>query len=93
MLGLFGDHRQDACATLVGLKRCLEAIEEVSAIVGAGRGFGVVLHRERLGGLVANTRDRVVVEIAMSNLQAIRQRLFVDRESMVLRGDFDLAGF
>ena len=70
-----------------------EAVEQVVAVLRAGRGFGVVLHRE----------DRLVLQ-AQAFVGAVEQRDVrrprrpagsasgIDDEAVVLAGDLDLAG-
>ena len=58
----------------------------------AGRSFRVILHTERLQLSMTQTRDRIVVQIEMRYLAAAELALGRNGESMVVRGDFDLAG-
>ena len=59
----------------------------------AGTGFGVVLHGENRQLLVTQTFDRVVVEVYMRDLHLGGiERIKVDTETVILRGDLDLAG-
>src|SRR3972149_2600252 len=66
--------------------------EEIGAGVRAGGGFGVVLHAEGGHFEMVEAFDRVVVEAAVSDLQAAGQRIFLDREAVVLRRDLDRLG-
>src|ERR1043166_2428674 len=70
-----------------------EIAEQVERVVGAGGGFGVVLDGD--GGLaaVAETFERLVVEIDVHVLDLVlRQRVGIDRKAVILRGDLDAAG-
>ena len=79
-----------------------EPVEQVGRVVRAGRGLGVVLHRERLqravGGPQLETLDHVVVEADVAHRGGAVRRLGrrvergVDREPVVVRRDLDLAG-
>ena len=51
------------------IKLLLELIEEIAAIVGAGRGLGVILHAEGVDVQVSNTRDGVVVQVAVGDFE------------------------
>ena len=66
-----------------------ELIEEVPGVVGTGTALGVVLHRKRRQRLVTDAFDRVVVEIDMRYLEALRNRLGQHREVVVLGRDLD----
>ena len=57
----------------------------------AGARLGVVLHRERGKRLVPDTLDRVVVEVYVRDFEAVRNRLWQDREVVVLARDLDVA--
>ncbi len=63
------------------------------AIVRAGGRFGVILHAEGGHFEVVEALDRFVVEAAVGDLQKIGERLFLDREAVVLRRDLDRARF
>ena len=56
-----------------------------------GRRFGMILHRKNRQFLVAKARDCVVVEIHMRDLDVRRQTVSIDRKTMVMRRDLDLA--
>lgn len=60
--------------------------------MGAGSGFGVVLDAEDGQGLVANAFDSAVVEVDVGDFHIVRQSVWVDCETVVLRGDGDFAG-
>ncbi len=67
--------------------------EEVVRIVRAWRGFGVVLHAEEGSVFVAHAFVGVVVEIQVRDFDvAGGQRVGIDAEAVILRGDFDLVG-
>src|SRR5690606_2281089 len=69
-----------------------ELLEEIVAVVRPGRGFGMVLHRERGPLLEAQTFDRSVVQVSVghgSNLLA--DRILRDRKAVVLRRNLDFA--
>src|SRR4051812_8871426 len=82
---------KDAKVRLPLLHRLDELPEQVVRIVGAGRRFRMVLHREdRLRGM-PETFDGPVVQVEMRHGDVRRQRVGIHREAMVLRGDFDFA--
>ena len=58
----------------------------------AGGCFGVVLDAERRIFLVADALDRVIVQVGVRHFQVVWQRVAINRESVVLGRDFDLAG-
>ena len=66
-----------------------ELIEEVPRVVGTGTALGVVLHRKRRQRLVTDAFDRIVVEIDVRHLEALRNRLGQHREVVVLGRDLD----
>ena len=66
-----------------------ELIEEVPGVVGTGTALGVVLHRKRRQRRVTDAFDRVVVEIDVRHLEALRNRLGQHREVVVLGRDLD----
>src|SRR5437899_2000970 len=67
-------------------------LEQVAAVARAGRGLGMVLHREHRLVLERDAAVRAVEQRHM-RLDCVRgQRRAVDREAMVHRGDLDLAG-
>ena len=58
-----------------------------------GRRFGMVLHTESREFAMPNPRNGLVVEIAVGDLQAVGQRLFLDGKAVILCRYFDLATF
>ena len=58
-----------------------------------GGRFRMVLHAEDGQFFVAHPFNRVVIQIDVTHFDIFRQRLGIDRESMVLCGDCDLAAF
>ena len=70
----------------------LEGIEQIGAVVGTGRGLGVVLNTKGGKLSVSNSSDGIVVEVPVSDFQAIRQGRLVDGKAVVLRSDFDASG-
>src|SRR6185436_14176738 len=80
-------------STVASLHELTEAMEEVVRIVRAGRCFGVVLHREHRQLAVPQSLARVVVEVHVARLPAVRgDRLRVDGEAVILRRDLYLPG-
>ena len=67
----------------------LEGIEQIGAVVGTGRGLGVVLNAKGGKLLVSNSGDGIVVEVPVGDFQAIWQGRLFDGKAMVLRSDFD----
>ena len=57
-----------------------------------GRRFGVILHAEHGLGHVPQALHGAVIEIEVRDLHVVRDGVWVDREPVVLRRDFDLAG-
>lgn len=49
----------------------LEGIEQIGAVVGTGRGFGVVLNAKGGKFFVSNSGDGIVVEVPVGDFQAI----------------------
>src|SRR6188768_1561028 len=69
-----------------------EAPEEITRVVRTGRRLRMILDgEERLLG-VREPLDRLVVQIEVGERRLAFQRVDVDREAVVLRGDLDLAG-
>src|ERR1700728_758726 len=69
-----------------------EILEEVMGVVGAGAGFGVVLHAEERHGAVAKAFEGVVVEVDVGELDfGSVDGVRIDGEVVVVRGDLDLA--
>src|SRR5436309_14486629 len=62
------------------------------AVARAGRGFWMILHREHRLVLQGEAAVRAVEQRDVSLLDVLRQRLLVDREAMIHRGDLDFAG-
>src|SRR5260370_37086167 len=70
-----------------------EIVKEVSRIVRAGGGFGMILHAKH--GVIAEpeTFERLVVEIDVGDLAFARvERVGIHGESVVVRSDLDLIG-
>src|ERR1051326_4952894 len=62
-------------------------------IVRAGAGFGGGLHGEQRQRAVAQALERVVVQVDVSEVDvAGLERVGIDGEVVVVRGDLDLAG-
>ena len=60
-------------------------------IVRAGRGFGVVLHAEDRLVAVAEAFQRLVVQVDVGDLDVAQvERIGIDREAVIVRGDLDL---
>jgi len=72
-------------------KASLELIEQIHAIVGASRRFGMVLDTESRQLAMPNSGDGVIVEIPVSDLQRLRKRLLEHRKAVILRRDLDPA--
>ena len=53
----------------------------------------MVLHAEHRFGLVPQTLHGPIVQIDVCHFDVRRQRIGIDREAVILRGDLDLAGF
>ena len=67
--------------------------EQIVRIVGAGRGFRMVLHAEKRQLLVAKAFVGVVVQIDVCNLDVFGgEGVGIHSESMILGGDFHLFG-
>ena len=58
-----------------------------------GRSFRMILHAKNRLRLMPHAFHRLIVEIDPIHLHVARQRLGIDREPMILRRDFNLAGF
>src|SRR5260221_5786519 len=67
-------------------------LEKIAGVIRAGGGFGMILDAENRQRFVPQPLDGVVVEIDVRNLHVARQRIRIDREPMVLRGDSHLPG-
>ena len=94
--GFSAERRADIgglCGSLTGGGyRFPELVEQVLAVVGARGCFRVILHAEGVVRAMADSRDRIIVQVAMRDFQLGRQRFFLDREAVILGGDFDFAG-
>src|SRR5215217_1028016 len=66
--------------------------KEVVAVLGAGAGFGVILHREDRLAIDGEAGVGIVEERDVRLGDASRQAFGVDSKAMVHRGDFHLAG-
>jgi len=67
--------------------------EEVVRIVRAGRRFRMILHAEQGQILVAHAFVGVVVQVDVRDFDvARRERFRIDAETVILGGDFHLAG-
>src|SRR5258708_5179056 len=70
-----------------------EVVEQVVRIVRAGRSLGMVLDAEDGFAAMAEAFERVVIEIDVGEVDVVCvERLGVDREAVVVRGDFDASG-
>ena len=67
-------------------------VEQIVAVVRAGRSFRVVLNAVRRKMAMANPFDCLVVEIAVSHFEFGRESVFGDGKAVILRGDFHSAG-
>jgi hypothetical protein len=61
-----------------------EALEVMIGVVRAGRGFGMILHRDYWQRFVAQAFDAAIVQIYMRYLHVRRQTVCLDRESMIV---------
>src|ERR1043166_445781 len=66
-------------------------IEEVTGIMWAGRGFRVILHAEHGHFTMAHSFNGLVVEIDVRNFDLRGQRIGINGETVVLRGDGDFS--
>ncbi len=67
-----------------------EVVEEVVRVVRAGRGFGMILHAEDRLAAMAEAFERLVVEIDVGDVDVVvAERIGIDREAVIVRGDFD----
>ena len=66
--------------------------EQVLAVVRTGRRLGVVLHRKRRAIGEANSFHRAIVQIEVCDFHIFGEGFGSQRETMVLRGDFDPTG-
>mgnify|MGYP006878136976 CR=1 FL=1 len=60
--------------------------------MGAGRGFGVILHGEHRSLFVAESFNSAVIEVDVCDFHAGRQGIRIKREVVVLRGYFNGSG-
>ena len=72
--------------------RVVKLLKQVATVMGSGGCFGMVLHAKSSMFAVSNTGNRVVIEIAVRDLQMIRQGLFFHGKTVVLGGDFNTSG-
>ncbi len=80
-------------ATLVLAHQLHEIVEQVVRIVRAGRGFGVVLHAEDRVVAVAETFQRLVVQVDVGDLDLVEvERIRIHREAVIVGGDLHLLG-
>ena len=69
-----------------------EVAEQIERVVRAGGGLGVVLHGQDRLAAVAEAFQRLVVEVDVRELDVVlAERVGVDGEAVVLRGDLDPA--
>ena len=62
-------------------------------VVGAGAGFGVILHAEQRQIAVAQAFECLVVQVHVREFDfGLRQRVGIDGEVVVVGGDLDFAG-
>ena len=64
-----------------------ELIEEVRSVMRTGRGFGMILHAEDRQFVVPHSFHGSVVQIYVRHFHVGRQRLGIDRETVILRRD------
>src|SRR5438045_1340518 len=65
-------------------------VKEIGRIVRTGARFGMVLHAENRELAMTESLDGSIVEIDVRDNPAVRlQGLLIDREAVVLTGDFD----
>ena len=71
-----------------------EFIKKVPRVVRTGRGFGVILYAKHWQVGQADARHRLIVQVTVGDLNVLGgiQAGFADHETVVLRGDFTLAG-
>ena len=68
-----------------------ELVEEIGRVVRTRRGFGVILDAKDWQFFVPHSFDCAVVQIYVRDLDVFRQRIRIDSEPVILRGDRDLA--
>src|SRR6185437_7828694 len=69
-----------------------EALEKIMRVARAGRGFGMVLHRENRLALELDAAVGAVEQRDVGLRRAFWQGFLVDGKAVVHRGDFHLAG-
>src|SRR5208283_3154909 len=69
-----------------------EPAEQVVAVARPGAGLRVVLHAERRAIGAGQPLVRAVEQADMGDLRRVRQRRRIDGKTMILAGDFHLAG-
>src|SRR6185312_804606 len=78
---------------LVFLHLLDELAKQVMRVMRSGRRFRVVLHTEHRFRSMAQALYRLIVQVAVSDFDfRIFERIRIDGETMILRGDFHLAG-
>ena len=69
-----------------------EFVEEVVRIVRPRRRFRVILHAERGVVAMAEAFERLIVEIHVRDFEFVEvERIGIDREAVIVRGDLDAA--
>ena len=61
------------------------------AVVRTGRSFRVILDSESGDVFATNPLDRLIVQVDVRDLDALRQRVRLQSEAVILRSDFDSA--
>ncbi len=74
------------------IDQCGEFLEEVSGVVRAGCGFGVVLYAEDGEVAMAHAFDGAVVEIDVRDFDLRWERVGIDCKAVILRGDRNFSG-
>ena len=70
-----------------------EFVEEADAVIGTGRGFGMILHAGYRQRRVTDALNRAVIERDVRDFDGQTLQGFgVDRVAVILRGDCDFAG-
>ena len=70
-----------------GCELFLETLEKIMTVVRSGSSFRVILHTKRLFFAMPNAGNRVVVQVAMRDLQTVRQCFSLDYERVVTSGE------
>ena len=73
------------------LHHLIKFLKQVPAIMRTRGAFGVVLDAEGGEGFVFDPGDGVVVKVDVGDFNIRRERFFCQCETVILRGDFDLA--